>query len=39
MAKKKETGVAVVAPNAPLAVQLTGMTEEKRGFVHNCGSV
>lgn len=29
MAKKKETGVAVVAPNAPLAVQLTGMTEEK----------
>ena len=29
MAKKKKTGVAVVAPNAPLAVQLTGMTEEK----------
>lgn len=29
MAKKNETGVAVVAPNAPLAVQLTGMTEEK----------
>lgn len=35
MAKKKETGVAVVAPNAPLAVQLTGMTEEKiaRGLI------
>lgn len=35
MAKKKETGVAVVAPNSPLAVQLTGMTEEKiaRGLI------
>lgn len=35
MAKKNETGVAVVAPNAPLAVQLTGMTEEKiaRGLI------
>ena len=35
MAKKKETGVAVDAPNAPLAVQLTGMTEEKiaRGLI------